>query len=242
MPPLNLKKIQREIQERPDANRFFLLCEGTNTEPGFLEKILTNANYLKNGSISFVKVNKTENDSGVTDLKGLIKLANQIIENKENHFSKKKDKVVLIFDLDQYSSNNIDEIKTLIEENKNRIIFVYTNPAIELFLLLCTCENAYDKYISPNVDKILKNDWVISSDGKRRRFIADLFFTVSGVDSKKATADFTEIAGNIQFGINQEKIYLTQNISGSSNKLISNFGIVLEKIKDNDVGNITYRI
>ena len=206
MPPLNLKRIHRETQERPDARRLFLLCEGTNTEPGFLEKVLTNADYIKNPAVTFVKVNKTGHEFGINDINGLICLANKIMEDKNNHFSKRKDKVVIIFDLDRYGKKKQEEIKRIIEQNKKKnIIFVYTNPAVELFLLLCTSQDAYEKYVEPNVEEILKNGLVKSTDGKSRRYIADLFYKVTGQDSKVSTADFNLLANNVQHGINQEK-------------------------------------
>lgn len=242
MPPINLKKIVRETQERPDARRLFLLCEGTNTEPGFLEKVLTNADYIKNPEVTFVKVNKTGHEFGINDLNGLVCLANKIMEDKNNHFSKRKDKVVIIFDLDRYGKKQQNEIKTIIEKNKKSIIFVYTNPAVELFLLLCTSQDAYEKYVEPNVEEILKNSLVVSSDGKSRRYIADLFFRVSGQDSKVSTADFSSLANNIQYGINQEKIFISQKMSDNVKKLVSNFGAVLEKIKENNFDNIEYII
>ena len=240
MPPLNLKKIARDIQEKPDARRLFLLCEGTNTEPSFLEKVLTNANYIKHEAVSFIKVNKTNNDFGVTELTGLVRLANDIIADKDNHFSRKKDKIIIIFDLDRYNKKALANIKRIIEENKKNMIFIYTNPAVELFLLLCFLSDSYDKYIQPNIEAILANNWVTSSDGKTRRFLADLFTRVTGQDSKSATADFTVFSENVQDGINQEKMYCSQKISSLSKKLISNFGTILEKIKNNDFDHIEY--
>lgn len=241
MVPINLSTIRRQIGERPDARKIFILSEGTQTEPGFLEKVLTNASYIKNDTVTFIKVNKTENDKGVTDFDGLLRLANSVIDNKDNHFNKKKDKVMLVFDLDvYYSKGNIDYIKQKIVENSKYIIFVFANPAIELFLLLCWSEDAYEKYVAPNLIAIINNDWVKSDDGKQRRFVADLFIKTTGVDSKISTADFTLLAENIQKGINQENMYVSQKIGAGKDKLISNFGRVLEKIKNNTFDYIDY--
>ena len=61
MPPINLLKIKRTVDERPDARKIFVLSEGTNTEPGFIEKILTNSGYGHGGEYTFIKVEKTWN-------------------------------------------------------------------------------------------------------------------------------------------------------------------------------------
>ena len=241
MVPVDLSTIRRQIGERPDARKIFILSEGTNTEPGFLEKVLTNASYIANDAVTFFKVNKTENDFGVTDFDGLLRLANSVIENKDNHFRKRKDKVMLIFDLDvYYAKNNIEYIKQKIKENNKNIIFVFANPAIELFLLLCWNADAYERLIAPHIIEILKNDWIESNDGKNRRYIANLFFETTGIDSKKSAADFTYLANNIQNGINQENIYLSQKIGAGKDKLISNFCFILERIKNNDFDAIDY--
>lgn len=241
MVPIDLSTIRREIGERPDARKIFILSEGANTEPGFLEKVLTNATYIKNDSVTFIKVNKTENDRGVTDFDGLLRLANSVIDNRDNHFKKRKDKVMLVFDLDvYYARDNIEYIKRKIQENIKNIIFVFANPAIELFLLMCWSSDSYEKYIEPNISAILENDWVTSSDGKQRRFVADLFFKVTGIDSKVGTTDFSLLASGIQNGINQENMRLSQRIGAGKDKLISNFGRVLEKIKNDTFDNIDY--
>lgn len=241
MVPTDLSTIKRTIGELPDARKIFILSEGANTEPGFLEKVLTNATYISNKGVTFIKVNKTENDKGVTDFDGLLKLAYTVINNKENHFNKRKDKLMLVFDLDvYYARNNIDYIKQKIKDNCKNIIFVFANPAIELFLLLCWSSDAYEKIVAPNMNEILKNDWIISTDGKKRRFVADLFFETTGIDSKINSADFTFLASNIQNGVNQENIYLSQKIGAGKDKLISNFGYVLEKIKNNSFDSIDY--
>lgn len=241
MVPLNLSTVERLVGERPDARRVFILSEGTNTEPEFLEKVLTNASYITNKSVRFVKVNKIGNDVGVTDFDGLLSLAYSIIDNKENHFNKRYDKVMLIFDLDvYYARNKIDYIKEQIKKHSKYIMFVFANPAIELFLLLCCRENAYETIIQPNLDDIIKNDWVTSKDGKKRRFVANLFFETTGIDPKVKTADFTELANNIQFGVNQEKIYLSQKIGAGSNKVISNFGKIIDNIKNDAFTKIEY--
>ena len=243
MPPISLLNIQRKIAEREDARKIFILSEGANTEPRFIEKILTNAKYIKNDSLTFKMVSKTENDKGVTDLKGLIELAQLVIKNKSNGFKKKTDKIMLIFDLDVYSSGmKMEQVKALIDHHKDNIIFVFTNPAIELFLLLCYSPDCYEKTIAPNIEKILANEWVTSSDGIRRRFLADLFFKTTGIDSKTASTDFTSFSDHIQDGINQEAMYLSRCLADPKKKLISNFGLVIDAIKADKMDQIEYRI
>lgn len=241
IPPHKLFDFKRPVSILPDARKVFVLCEGTNTEPAFLEKILNNSSIGLNGSINFIGVEKTGNDKGVTDLNGLIRLANQVIGDKQNHFDKKMDKVLLFFDLDVYAAkNSISEIKALIEANKKHIIFAYTNPAIELFLCLCIKPNAYETIIQPKCSEILQNGYVPCTDGENRRCIASLFYEATLVDSKKGTADFTPFAQNVQHAINQEKINLSAKLVDPKKSLISNVGRVLEMIQDDKADEIEY--
>ena len=241
MPPINLLKIKRTVDERPDARKIFVLSEGTNTEPGFIEKILTNSGYGLGGEYSFIKVEKTGNDRGVTSLEGLIRLANLIIADKRHGFNKRKDKILLLFDLDVYGKGRkMEEIKRLIDANKKHIIFAYTNPAIELFLLLCLSADAYETHIAPKRQKILLNEWVTSKDDKKRRYIADLFFALSGIDSKKGSTNFATLAKNIQHAVNQERMYLQSKLGNPREHLISNLGYVLEHMKERKIDAIEY--
>lgn len=242
MPPYRLSDIRRRVNSLPDAKKVFVLCEGTNTEPELMKKILSNSSFFgADESIRFIAVEKTGRDVGTTDLKGLIRLADSIISDADNHFNQGEDKVLVIFDLDVYArKHSIPEIKAIIEEHKRNMIFAYTNPAVELFLTLCIAPNAYDSIIQPSIKKILKNDWITSSDGTTRRFIAHLFYEKTHIDSKKGSTDFTLLASNVGEAIKQESLYLSRKLIDPEKSLISNFGYVLEKIRDNDIDSIEY--
>ena len=78
MPPHRLFDFKRPVSVSPEARKIFVLCEGTNTEPAFIEKVLGNSFIGLDESIKFIGVKKTENDEGVTDLNGLVRLAHQL--------------------------------------------------------------------------------------------------------------------------------------------------------------------
>lgn len=239
VPPHELNKIKRKVDERPDARKLFLLYEGTNTEPSFLRGILTLSNYIDNDNVAFFDVSRTGDDFGHNSFSDLVNYGLQIISNQtslteNSKFKKRYDKVVIFFDLDRYHKE-IGSIKNKINQYKDNMIFVYTNPAIELFLLLCTGPYAYEKFVENSINDILENKII---DG--RRYINHLFQKATGLDPKNARTDFSSLYPNLQDAINQEKIHIKQKLTDADKYLISNFGYFLCQIKNNNFDNITY--
>ena len=64
----------------------------------------------------------------------------------------------------------------------------------------------------------------------------------TGVDPKDSEADFDVFANGLQNAIQQEKIYLSKKLTQLDKNLISSFGMVLERIKENDFDDINYSI
>ncbi len=235
-PPVNLKEITRSIEVREKYRRLYLLSEGTLTEPEVLNSILTRSPYLlENDSIRFYEVQRSGKDFGRNTLKAMIDIAYESVINNRGIFSKKRDKVIIFFDLDVYHEN-YEEVKKLINEHRKYIIFVFTNPAVELFLLLCK-NDAYENIVMPNIESILRNEKNKATD---RRFIHQLVVDTFGVDPKIRDNDFTIFSNGLNTAINQEKMYISQKLSNPENHLISNFGYVFEHIKNNDFNNIEY--
>jgi len=239
MPPISLTQIVRQAEYRETRRKCYLLSEGTLTEPSFLDAILSGSPYFdSNKSVEFYKTERSGKEFGINTLKGMIDIAHKnIINNKNIGFRKKKDKVIIFFDLDVYHSS-ISNIKRLIEANKKYIIFIFVNPAIELFLLLCKA-NSYEELIATNLAKILKNE----RDPKTgNRFIHQLVIDHIGVDPKDSNADFSIFANGLQNAINQEKMYLSKKLVNPNSNLISNFGVVIEKIKNGELDDIDYSV
>ena len=63
-----------------------------------------------------------------------------------------------------------------------------------------------------------------------------------GIDPKDPDADFSVFSNGLQNAINQEKIYLSKKLVDPNANLISNFGTVIEKIKNGEFDNIDYSI
>ncbi len=239
IPPISLVQIARKIEYQETRRKMYIISEGTLTEPSFLDAVLSGSPYFSaNKYFEFYKTERSGKEFGINKLEGMIKIAYaNIINSKDVGFRKKKDKVIIFFDLDIYHES-IDKIKRSIEENKKYMIFVFVNPAIELFLLLCK-ENSYEQIICQNLEKILKNEKVLETGN---RFIHQLVIDHVGVDPKDSDADFSVFANGLQNAINQEKMFLSKKLVDPHSNLISNFGTVLEKIKNGELDHIDYSV
>ena len=227
IPPLAYSSLKRNVKDKKDSRIIYLLYEGKNTEPLFIEPFIMNSNYFNsNRSISFRKMKKTESDIGVTNLPQLVELAKGF-KSKNKSFRKGHDKIIIFFDLDVYKNEQVG-INELLSLKDNDIIYCYTNPSIELFLLL-TIKRSYELTIEPDKQKIIDNDFV---NGKR--YINYLFYEKTGIDSKSAKGEVSSLSNNFETAILQEKIYINHFLDKAGGELTSNIGYVFEKIKNND--------
>lgn len=244
IPPTSLQCIfsVKNTSKREKKKKLYSVCEGTNTEPNLLEDIFTQTDYITNKSYDYYSMDRTENDKGANTLEQLVEYGKSIIENKENKFKKKKDKVIIFFDLDRYRTK-INEVKKIINENKDNMVFVFTNPAIELFLLLCVDANSYEAIVEPNKEKILKNEWYPNdSDPNRLRYVNHLLQDKTGIDPKSHDGDMNFFAKNLQYGVNQEKMYLSQKLTNLESSLISNFSVFVDALNNETLNDIKYDI
>ncbi len=225
MCPLEYHTLKRKITNKKDARSVYLLYEGKNTEPLFIAPFIENSNYIDSREIRFIQFEKTDSDVGVTNLPQLIKLAKKFKQNST--FRKGYDKIIIFFDLDVYKNNQsaINKIMNLIDDD---IILAYTNPSIELFLLL-TYPRTYETIIEPKAKEILKNDFV----GKKR-YINNLFTDYSKINSKSSDGQVSLLSENFETAISQERMFLNQFIDLASTKLTSNIGYIFEKLKKSE--------
>ena len=226
----------KRTKDTKNENRFiYLLFEGLVTEPYFIYPFIKYSSFFKDTKdIVFKKVNKVNNDKGASNIKTLAKIAKEEIVDKLI-FNKRRDKVLFIFDLDIYL-NNKNKIIDIMDYCLSYYIFGYTNPSIELFLLL-TKENAYNKYIKKNYKKILNNEFY-KKDNKR--FINHLFYKITKINSKRNKEKLMLLSFNFSNAIKEEKLYLNRFIDKAYNSLTSNIGYVFTKIKENKIDEITY--
>lgn len=238
MTPIDISLISRKVASRSKVRRIYLISEGILTEPSFLKSVLTDSPYLDNQlDMDFYATERSGKEFGINTIQGMVDLAYANIINNSNRFSKKKDKVIIFFDLDIYQET-AEEIKRIVNAHKKYIIFVFVNPAIELFLLLCK-ENSYEEIIEPHVKEILKNEKVPATG---RRYIYQLLIDSIGKDPKDADTNFKYYSDGLEHAIRQEKLYLSKIIKDPHKFLISNFGSVIESIKEGNIDNIEYTI
>lgn len=223
MIPLEGKFLRRKVGNKKDARIIYLLYEGKNTEPLFINSFIENSTFFDSKKIRFTHLEKTLNDNGVTNVKQLIELAKNYKRNK-NGFRNSYDKVLIVFDLDVFK-NNQRKINKLLEFIDNDIILAYTNPAIELFLLL-TLKNSYEEYIVKNEKDILKNDFV-----NNKRFVYNLFCEVTKTNSKSSKENFESLIQRFENAITQEELYLNRYLDRAANELTSNIGYVFKKLE-----------
>lgn len=226
----------KRTKDTKNENRFiYLLFEGIITEPYFIYPFIKYSSFFKDTTdIVFKKVNKVNNDKGASNIKTLSKIAKEEIVDKLI-FNKRRDKVLFIFDLDIYL-NNKNKIIDIMDYCLSYYIFGYTNPSIELFLLL-TQPNSYKKYIKKNYHKILNNEFY-KKDNKR--FINHLFYKITKVNSKRNKEKLMLLSLNFNNAIKEERLYLNRFIDKAYNSLTSNIGYIFTKIKENKIDEITY--
>ena len=233
MVPLSVSDLKRKISDRTDARVIYLLYEGQNTEPLFLHPFLESSNYISSKNVRFRRFEKTGRDVGASNVEKLIKLAKDY-KKKTKEFKKGFDKIIIFFDLDVYK-NNQKVINGLLNLIDNDIILAYTNPSIELFLLL-TLKNSYETIIEPKKELILKNDYI---NGKR--YIYDLFLRTTNINSKSKDGKVSLLSNDFEIALRQEKLFLNTHIDRASTELTSNIGYIFEKIKNNDF-DIHYKL
>lgn len=229
VPPYRIEKDLIKHTSKVGLRTVFLLYEGLNTEHCLINPLLSSNAIVRAGHVRFKPITKEENDVGITDPFSLVKYAKSFIkkEIKNNNFISGRDKVMIVFDLDRLE-NDQSKMNRLLNQRTNDIIYCYTNPAIELFLLL-TINHGYEQIIEPFEKQIIANE----KNEKGERFVYRLALNNVPGYSKRATADFRFILDNIDNALKQEK-RINNKLTQASNKLTSNIAYVLNKIAAND--------
>ena len=231
VPPYSIETLKRKVTGK-DPIKIFLLYEGENTERFLINPLLSSNTIVTTKNIVFKPIIKEGNDRGITDPLSLVRYAIKFIkkEIQNKNFSSGRDKVMVVFDLDVFH-NNQTKMNEILSLKTNDIILCYTNPAIELFVLL-SLPHSYETIIEPNKKKILKNDYDENGD----RFVYGLLKEKMPFvkDTKRADdINFTDVISNIDKAFAQEK-YLNNKLSLAADKLTSNIAYVITKISNED--------
>lgn len=229
VPPYRIEKDLKKHSNKIGLRTIFLLYEGANTERCLINPLLSSNAIVRKGFVRFKPIIKEGRGEGITDPFSLVKYAKTFIrkEIKNNNFISGRDKVLIVFDLDRLN-NSQTQMDLLLKQKTNDIILCFTNPAIELFLLL-TISQGYDLLVEPNVKEILANE----KNENGERFVYRLALDNVPGYSKRNDADFRYILDNISNALMQEK-RINNKLSKASNRLTSNIAYVLNKIANND--------
>lgn len=221
----NKRPSDGEDQKEP-FRKYFFICEGANTEVWYFRKLIDMRKQLDiHPMIDIRLMEKTEEDTHLSNPKKLIEFAEAQKKIANNKFDINHDKMIVVFDADIYK-NKPDAFKKIYKMGCNNNILAITNPSFELFLLL-HYEGAYEEIIMAHSEEILQNRKI----GKRR-YITTLITEKSGMNPKENPM-IGELAANIHTAIGQER-RLNQDAENAIGNLTSNIGKIIQEIM-NDV-------
>lgn len=213
------------FEEIEPIRRYFIVCEGANTEPWYFNAIIEQRERVcPRSQIQLVLLRKTDEDKDASAPNKLVKLARDTIKGERVAFqSSRDDRIFVIFDADIYAKKDATEYEELVKRQDEKIRFGVTFPSFELFLLL-HFPDSLENEIIPNVDAILQN----KRHGKKR-FVSYLLTHSHGFDAKKNSTRVAQLAENVDVAIEQEK-RVNQKVEDAVGRLTSNVGQLLESV------------
>lgn len=203
-----------------------MIFEGANTERKYFQGIDNNRKELGiNSQIELVILHK---EGDISSYSHPIKLL-ELIEDKkkslmrDGKFDKVIDKCVIVFDRDSFEKAK--DFVAFVEKASKENILSVTSPCFELWLIL-HYEDAIEKYIMPNKDRLFENEKVSSSHTLASR----LFSELSGTNSKSGSF-FNKLKGGINLAIEKEKTLEQDNIRMAT-EIGSNIGVLIERMRE----------
>ncbi|MCR5309078.1 MAG: RloB family protein, partial [Bacilli bacterium] len=196
MPPICKTNLKRNIGSKANARKIYYLLEGNVTEPRFFDELFEKTNFVDSKEIRIIKCEKTKNDRGASNCLSMIELAKNYLKNKKD-FKKGYDKILIVFDLDIYKKD-LSRLINCVREEKD-VIFGFSNPSFELFLLMCLDKNFIKNLDSKTKENIIANEYI-----EKDRFIYYLIKNDYKFDSKNKKSDFLMIAKNIENAFDQK--------------------------------------
>lgn len=230
MVPYDIQELKRKVSGN-NPRKIFLLYEGMVTEEYLINPLLSSNSIVRSNNIIFRKIEKLEGDTGITGPFALVKYARKIVVEltEKKMFAPGRDKIMIVFDLDVFK-NNQDKMDELLSQKTSDMIFCYTNPAIELFMILSK-PRAYELYIEPNKKEILENN----KNENGERYVYSLAKKVLEIPTTKEgkKVDFRNIINNIDNALIQER-FINNKLTKAANELTSNIAYVLKKLSNDD--------
>ena len=203
------------LEKKEEKIKIFFLSEGTNSERYFYKHLFSNPAYgfVIPDNIILNEVKKTDIDKGLSDGLALVKKAIEWCNDPGNSFDKNRDKMVVTFDLDRLSNENIAELISLKEPY---LFYGFSNPKFEVVQLLSCIEDlteVEEKYNSSSFpNTILEN----------------MFSSLTHVSSKNKNSGLC-VAKNYKSLIEHRK-YDESNIELAKGKFCTNVLNILEII------------
>ena len=213
-------------EEIEPYRKYFFICEGANTETWYFESLIDNKKLLgisPNVDICFLE--KTDEDKDISFPRKLIEFAEEQKTNPDLSFDGEMDRMIILFDADIFGAK-VKGLADVIAMGEANNLLGISNPAFELFLLL-HYPNAYEEYIKPNEEAIIKNEKVGA-----QRYIRKLFTEVSGMNPKKNKA-VGELAKNVYCAISEET-KINEDVHQCLGKVTCNIAKIIDSIRKNE--------
>lgn len=219
----------------------YFLFEGANSEPYLLGKLLDCIKDFLYGKVNVVLIRKTKEDTGCTTPEKLVKLAKEKILTKEK-FAHGYDKVIIVFDLDIYN-NDQEKINHLMQIKSKDMVYMYTNPAFELFIFLLS-KDSLNEVLLPHKEEILRNEFkTICGKKSHKRYIYWLASSYLHINTKKKTylnnMNYKNIIQKMENAFVQEKS-INRSLFNAANNLTSNVAYVIEKLINDELDKVMY--
>jgi hypothetical protein len=233
MPLREYRPLTREADVKQTGEyrvKYYVLCEGQNTEWFYFTELCKHKKSLGiHDSIEIIPLEKTGEHAGWSNPKKLLELAEskrQELKAGENSTYTKDDRFVIVFDLDIFNKIEEREYKEILRKIKEDEIPVVSNPCYDLWLLLHKA-NAYNLYIRPNQEDILKNGHI----SQKHTYTSDLASKALGFSTKgKNAEDFARLMCKVDIAINEEK-NICEDVNSMLNKIGCNMGAFIEMLR-----------
>ena len=215
-----------ELTQIEPYRRYFMICEGENTEKWYFERLISERKTLNiNSNIDVRFVERSGDELHQSNPVKLIEHGKKIMGDESSGYEE-GDVIVLVFDVDIYKPNKLEELQNVINAaNDNGFWVGITNPSFELFLLL-HIEDAYSKYILPNATAIMEK-----KNRRAARSNIQKLLTECVKMNPKTNKNIGSLATRIDIAIEQEQ-FINRELDCCMEKITSNIGKIIEKIRE----------
>ncbi|MBQ0071934.1 MAG: RloB domain-containing protein [Spirochaetales bacterium] len=213
-----------DLQQERDPKRLYLfVCEGSETERGYIEGLKQKREELGIDSLIDIEVyQKGKGESGGFAPEKLISLADKL--NSARKIKKAGDRIVVMFDADVLKDDDDKYQQILKKAEKSNYDLAITYPCFELFLAL-HLPNAYHDHIQPHAAEFLEN----AKDSNSQRYIGKYVSQLTHCNTKNGTKVKWHFPGKVKNAI-MEEAHLNQDIHCALGKLTSNVGSLFDRL------------